>query len=219
MKKKVFATLLLAGMVLGTGQAAFAEEATNYETYDNQDGSLNEQLKDGLPIPVQGTLGDIDNTNPDANLPEGDARWLNVTIPTVVFFNLKVGDNKKIDSEEYTVTNNSARAINMTLANFSNNDGKKIEAIEKLSLIPLSGSGTDIDVVTGGIAIGSTSKLLDKVAEKEGVYKFKYTGDVIPEKLNDIDTKAKEGNSKDVFYTMNLKFEVLGKDGNSVIKK
>lgn len=214
MKKNVIASLVLTGMVLGTGSSAFAAESTGYKTYDNVDGKAYDDTK-GLDIPVNGTLGKMDNTNPDENLPEGDDRWLNVTIPTSVMFNTNPAkENKEIEAATYTIKNSSGRPIKVDLAKFS---GSEVPAITKLSLKPTT--GTAIDVVTGGKVTDKVDQLLvNKLAAKTGNYAFTYTGTVDPTLIKETPAKADEATTQKVSYTMNLKFEVLDKDGNSVTK-
>lgn len=214
MKKKVFASLLLAGMVLGTGQTVFAVDPTGYKTYDNAEGKAYDDTK-GLDIPVNGTLGKMDNTNPDENIPEGDDRWINVTIPTIVVFNTNPDKNTEITAANYTIKNTSGRPIKVDLAKFSGTE--EVPAITKLSLKPTT--GTAIDVVTNGNAMGKKDKLLvNNLAAKTGNYEFTYTGTVDPTKIVGKPGKAGEVTAQKVNYTMNLKFEVLNKDGSAVTK-
>ncbi|MDT1939859.1 MULTISPECIES: hypothetical protein [Carnobacterium] len=195
MKKIVVAPIVLAGMVLGTGQAVFAEEQapTGYETINNAEGDQYDPAT-GVEIPVKGTLGKLDNTDPEENIPEGDDRWLKVTIPTSVAFNTNPEkENKEIMAYNYTVKNLS---------------GSEEAAITKLSLTPKTGDA--IDVVTNGVVKENVNQLLGKLEANVGAYEFTYKGTVDPEKLT--------GESTKVSYNMNLKFEVLDKNGESVTK-
>lgn len=104
MKKNVVAPMIVAGIVFGTGQAVFADEQvpTGYQTINNADGDQYDSTK-GVEIPVKGTLGKLDNTDPEENIPEGDDRWLKVTIPTSVAFNTDPEkENKEIMAYNYT---------------------------------------------------------------------------------------------------------------------
>ncbi|TFJ48476.1 hypothetical protein CKN80_00670 [Carnobacterium divergens] len=207
MKKNVVAPIVLAGMVLGTGQAVFAEEQapTGYETINNAEGDQYDPAT-GVEIPVKGTLGKLDNTDPEENIPEGDDRWLKVTIPTSVAFNTNPEkENKEIMAYNYTVKNLSGRPINVNLSKFS---GSEEAAITKLSLTPKTGDA--IDVVTNGVVKENVNQLLGKLEANVGAYEFTYKGTVDPEKLT--------GESTKVSYNMNLKFEVLDKNSESVTK-
>lgn len=211
MKKKVFATLLLAGMVLGTGQAVFAAEPVTppegYEIIDNGDGEQYDPAK-GADIPVNGTLGNLDNTNPDENIPEGDSRWIKVELPTEVLFNTIGDKNETVDSIDYHVTNLSGRPVNVSLGNFAPVKDKTSEALLTLNLQPTK------DTKPNGTAIPLLSSPKDKFLTKletptkstENTYTFKYTGTTDSDKL-----KAKDRIT--VEYNMNLKFEVLKADG------
>lgn len=108
MKKKVIAGLLLSSCVLGVAMPAFAET----KTVDGE-GTTD--------ILVNGTLG-ADNTDPEAEIPEGEEGWINVTVPTdVVFYN--TSDVPTIKSPEYQIVNNSGRPVEVTLASFENDPG------------------------------------------------------------------------------------------------
>lgn len=211
MKKKVFASLLLAGMVLGTGQAAYAAEPVappeGYNIIDNGDGNQYDPAK-GADIPVNGTLGKLDNTNPDENIPEGDSRWIKVELPTEVLFNTIGDKNETVDSIDYHVTNLSGRPVNVTLGNFTPVKDKTSDALLTLNLQPTTNkqpNGTAIPLLSS-----PKDKFLAKLETPEkatkNVYTFKYTGTTSIDKLNAKDRITVE-------YNMNLKFEVLKADG------
>ena len=212
MKKKVFATLLLAGMVLGPGQAAFAEEQspTGYDVINNEDGKQYDPTT-GIEIPVNGTLGKLDNTNPEENIPEGDSRWLKVEMPTAVLFNTVGEKNETIDSVDYHITNFSGRPVNVSLGNFTPVKDKTSDALSTLNLQPTK------DKKPNGTAIPLLNSPKDKHLSKletskkptENTYTFKYTGTTDTTKLKPADRITVE-------YKMNLKFEVLKADGTPV---
>lgn len=131
---------------------------------------------------------------------------MKVTIPTSVAFNTDPEkENKEIMAYNYTIKNLSARPINVNLSTFT---GSEEPALTKLSFTPKTGDA--IDVVTNGVVKENVNQLLGKLDAKLGVYEFTYKGTVDPEKLVDESTK--------VSYNMNLKFEVLDKNGESVTK-
>ncbi|EHZ7795111.1 hypothetical protein ABZ134_002869 [Listeria monocytogenes] len=214
MKKKVFASLLLTGMVLGLGQAAFAEEKlpTGYDEIDNGDGTQYDPAT-GVEIPVNGTLGKLDNTDENENIPEGDDRWIHVTLPTSVAFNTNPEDNTKISAYKYNVKNLSGRPIQVNLASFSGDD---VPAISTLELAP-SQAGEKIELVKDGKVTATEQELVSNLAAKTGDYEFTYSGNVDPTKIKDEATKDGESPSQKVSYKMNLKFEVLNADGTPVI--
>ncbi|MGX7246017.1 hypothetical protein ACWOC1_14390 [Enterococcus quebecensis] len=224
MKKKVLASLFLGGIILGTSQVVFASE---HQIIDNSEGQQYDPNK-GVEIPVKGTLGKMDNTDPEENIPEGDERWLRVEIPTTVLFHSDSKNEKAITSGEYRVSNLSARPINVNLASFTlPQNAKAAKAIDKLSLQPKNNKEGEkpFDLIAAdGVPTGEMNKLMSKLespilsGKKEGSeYKFQYTGKVTPEKIeSDKGAEGDEPARQTVSYAMTLKFEVLGKDGNSV---
>ncbi|MGO2964318.1 MAG: hypothetical protein ACTIDE_17080 [Carnobacterium maltaromaticum] len=204
MKKKVFASFLLAGMVLGTGQAVFAAQhvsPTGYEVIDNGDGSQYDPAE-GADITVNGTLGPIDNGNENENLPEGDSRWIKVELPTEVVFNTVGDNNETIESTEYNVTNLSGRPVKVSLGNFIADSNNKEGAVETLNL---TAGGKSINLLT--LPEDRTLATLQVPSKGGNIYSFNYTGTTNPDKLVS-DERIEVG------YTMNLKFEVLKADGN-----
>ncbi|HBI1783336.1 TPA: hypothetical protein I0H06_RS09025 [Enterococcus faecalis] len=214
MKKKVFAALLLAGMVLGTGQTAFAEISVgdNNTIIDNGDGKESDKLKKGYDIPVKGTLGVPDVENPDENIPEGDIRWIKVEIPTQAFFRTD-GKNPTISSDAHDVKNLSGRPVKLSLANFTEAaPGQK--GVKELNFKSLTDTKTVPLVKNSAIATITETELAKvpaKTTTKTSVYSFGYTG-----------TADFSGMKKDkpnyVNYKMTLKFEALNKNGESVVK-
>ncbi|MCH1722123.1 hypothetical protein [Lactococcus formosensis] len=73
----LLATISLIG--LGLSGRVLAAEGQNQII----DGSKGQNSAD---IITRGNLGEIDNTDPDTPLPDGDDRWINVTLPTEVVF-------------------------------------------------------------------------------------------------------------------------------------
>lgn len=222
MKKKVFATLLLAGMVLGTGQAAFAEEkekAEPYQTIDNIDGNDYDH-DNGVPIPVGGTLGERDNTGEGENIDEGSDKWIHVTLPTSVAFYTdetdKTAEVKDIKSIEYTITNLSGRPVKVDLSKFEAAEGQnEVAAINSLNLkVGVEEVGLIKD---GSVDFQGEKTLNANLTAQGGVFNFGYTGKVSTDKIV-ADKKDEETKSQHVKYNMNLKFEALQKDGKPVTK-
>ena len=145
MKKKVIAGLLLSSCVLGVAMPAFAQEIDGTGTAD---------------IPVNGTLG-ANNTEPEAEIPEGEEGWINVTVPTdVVFYNTTTV--KAIKSPTYDIVNNSGRPVKVSLEKFENddtNDGLELPDDYSLDLIVEGREGGAIQ----NIATSDTSADFDKL--------------------------------------------------------
>lgn len=213
MKKKVFATLLLAGMVLGTGQAAFAETTVDNnknQTINNGDGKETDKLDKGITVPVYGELGKIDNTDPDTKLPEGDSRWIHVKLPTEAYFHTTGEKNEIIESESHHIVNLSGRPINVSLSSFTGADGQKA-AVTELNLKPNQTEFETVKLVGGTEVKDKLLATLSIPTKGENNYDFQYTGKTDSDLLSSVE------NIK-VQYDMVLKFEVLNADSESVVK-
>lgn len=223
MKKKVFALLLLAGMVLGTGQAAFAADKEivpkDYEIINNGDGQSSDRLKEGVKIPVQGTLGELDPSNPEESIPEGDSKWIKVELPTKVLFNTLSTDKLVIESADYHITNLSARPLKVNLSSFASKEKNAAhEAIGELYLTKSTAgkpTETKVKLVNQGVdQIKTNTELVTlkaiNPANVKDTFNFQYTGGTLKDKLTANRMVAK--------YDMTLKFEVLDTNGKPVVK-
>lgn len=147
MKKKVIAGLLLSSCVLGLAMPAFAQEIDGTGTAD---------------IPVNGTLG-ADNTEPDAEIPEGEEGWINVTVPTTtVFYNTTTVE--AIKSPTYEIVNNSGRPVKVSISDFKDgteNSGLDLPSLAfdlKVKVDKTDGTdGTETPVVNQGVVEGFTT--------------------------------------------------------------
>ncbi|GCF94735.1 hypothetical protein NRIC_26260 [Enterococcus florum] len=111
--KKVLVMLLATGIALSAAPLAFAADGT--ETGSQQ--PVNSQST--ADIEVYGTLG-ADNTDPEANIPEEDVNWINVTVPTkTIFYN--TASDKSIKAPTYSIVNNSGRPVTVTANGFTEN--------------------------------------------------------------------------------------------------
>lgn len=194
MKKKVIAGLLLSSCVLGVAMPAFAET----KPVDGE-GTTD--------IQVNGTLG-VDNTKPDAEIPEGEEGWINVTVPTTtVFYNTTTV--KAIKSPTYEIVNNSGRPVDVSISTFTPGANTGMD-LSSLDLSVTIGS-TDTPVVSGGdvVDFSTTPGLLAELANSEGhrekgdagskasTATFRYTG------------TANATTQVQPKYTMTLKFDAV----------
>ncbi|NRE13372.1 hypothetical protein DBN68_15255, partial [Enterococcus faecalis] len=80
LNKKIMTSAVLLGMMtLGFAGQAFADEGDT-QTIEGTNG------ENSANVITRGNLGKIDPTDPETPLPEGDDRWIKVTLPTAVVF-------------------------------------------------------------------------------------------------------------------------------------
>ena len=103
--KKILCGLLLMGFLSGGAASVFAAEVNG---------------TDSASITVDGSLGQ-DNTDENApNIDEGSNDWINVTVDTAnIFYTTKESQHKTITSPDYTITNNSGRAVKVSVLDFT----------------------------------------------------------------------------------------------------
>lgn len=199
--KKTIIGLLAIGLSLAGGGAVFADEPTKT--------IIGEPTGE---IPVKGDLG-IDNTRDNQIIPEGDDGWINVTLPTAtMFYNVK--GNKTIKSPEYTIVNNAARGVKVSLGNFAVKDGESpsVAMIDTLDLQSVADSNKKLTLIAGSQIAPATNAELATLAsgEKTGGstavpagadFSYKYTGNI----ASDWDgTEVKN-------FTLTLNFQALPK--------
>ena len=107
--KKILSGLLLIGFLSGGAASVFAAEVNG---------------TDSASITVDGSLGQ-DNTDENApNIDEGSNDWINVTVDTAnIFYTTKESQHKNITSPDYTITNNSGRAVKVSVLDFTVDSG------------------------------------------------------------------------------------------------
>lgn len=89
LNKKIMTSAVLLGMMtLGFAGQAFADEGDT-QTIEGTNG------ENSANVITRGNLGKIDPTDPETPLPEGDDRWIKVTLPTAVVFESDSSDAKK----------------------------------------------------------------------------------------------------------------------------
>ncbi|HFJ9465860.1 hypothetical protein OCB14_29530 [Bacillus cereus] len=206
-QKKLASIVLLGMMAMGGGVNTFAAEG-EYQTIEGQTEAN---------ITAKGVIGEADNTDPGEAIPEGDNKWINVTLPTdVVFFSDEKTEHKTIVSpENYKIINNSGRPVKVFLKGFT---GKEDTAVKTLNLVSkIEGDFETKELIRDNkIAVTQESELV-KLANNEGKLdekdankevSFKFTGNVDETLLGE--------EKQNVEYKMTLKFKALKMDGTEV---
>ena len=144
MNKKLVGATLVGLMTVGFASQVFAEKLI-----DGNEG------QNSAEIPVTGNLGAIDNTDPGAEHPEGDDKWINVTVPTATIFYAETtpGDApEKLSSPDYKIRNKSGRPVKVLLTNYELEDGDANAALTELNILnkttqvttPLAAAGASL---------------------------------------------------------------------------
>lgn len=192
--KKLIAGLMLSSCVLGLAMPASAED----KTIDGV-GTTN--------IPVNGTLG-ADNTDPEAEIPEGEEGWINVTVPTAtVFYNTTTV--KDIKSPAYDIVNKSGRPVDVSISNFTAGANTGMD-LSSLNLSVTIGS-TDTSVVALGnvVDFSTTPALLAELANNEGHRAKGDAGNIASTATFTYSGTANTTSQLLPTYTMTLKFDAV----------
>ncbi|WP_242359648.1 hypothetical protein [Lactococcus petauri] len=151
--KKIIASLMLAGSVLG-GLAAPALSAS--ASVVKEDSTQTVVGQQDAQVEFKGQIGELDPatadpTDPDAPKPGTD--WIKVKLPTkVVYYSTAESKHKTIDSGDYKITNESVYPVDVKLTGFKGEDGKAQPNIDKVQSLALKAGGTTIDLVKGAVA-------------------------------------------------------------------
>lgn len=209
-KKLVMGGAFIGMLGLGVTGTAFAAE-DDYVTIEKQPSS---------EVVVRGNLGDTDPTDPETPLPEGDNRWIKVTVPTAVVFYSNPDDTNKITSPDYTITNKSGRPVKVDVANYQISGS--VNGLKQLNLTRDS-KGFDgkenIELAKDNVSTLSTATELVRLANNKGHFganetgqdmstSFTFTGDINESELKE-DKNYVESN-------LTFKFTALRLDGKTV---
>lgn len=211
-KTVLLATISLIG--LGLSGRVLAAEGQNQII----DGSKGQNSAD---IITRGNLGEIDNTDPDTPLPDGDDRWINVTLPTEVIF--ESTDSETITSpKNYQIVNNSGRPVKVDVDKYVITGGNGVPALTSLNIKRTTGfEGSPTVSLVSSKAEAKEYKInkeLVRLANKEGKFadevdgakstNFEFTGTMnkedLSEKQNYIESK------------LSFKFTSLRMDGTTI---
>ena len=204
LNKKLVGTALVGLMTVGFAAPAFAQT----QTIDGLKGETEGKIK------VTGNLGDIDNTDPEEVIPDGDDRWINVEIPTAVIFATDSKDN--IVSPEYSITNKSGRAVSVAVAGYTIDEAasheKALEALTELNIMKKGEPASKINIAANGVSTISTTdepQMFDeRIDAQGGETTFVFNGTSDSSKLVGLD---KETEKATVASELVLKFKSLKK--------
>lgn len=214
MKKTNF---LLTAMMLGLSVSGLTQLASA-QTIDGENSA---------DVIINGTIGKLDNTNPDTAIPEGADEWINVTVDTATAFHTTTASaHKNIESADYSIVNNSGRGVAVTL-------NKMIGTPTYVDTLTINAKGNGLvaapvatNLVDGNALVDLTSSpVWMRLANKDGrlnidtdaasAYansaKFNYTGTTVANLPADVDQKT---TAED--YTLTLKFTSIQKDGTTL---
>lgn len=205
--KSILKAALLGGITL-IGSAFIGTASADSTTIS--DGTNN------ADVAINGTLG-ADNTDPDAPIPDGSDKWINVTLDTAtIFYNTQT--DTSIVSPTYNITNNSGRPVSLKVNTFKQNDSVAITTISALNVnfkrnttsTDETGTSVSTNLISSGSLVTSFSSASSiQLANKNGMIgstdtsgaysnkaTFGYTGSV----TNKLTTMIKPT------FTMNLLF-------------
>lgn len=209
-KNNLFIAASILGMMsLGTCVPAFANQ-----TVEGMDGETTGEIK------ALGELGREDSTDPGSEIPDGDDRWINVTLPTEVVFYNTDGSEEIKSSSNYEILNNSGRPVKVDLTSYrvANTNQNERQSIKALNLTNASGvSFNPVQLIQNGTEKVTTSQELVRLANSDGkigattdpsskLTRFKFTGSVDTDKLV-------EGDTTNIDSSLNLKFISLNMAG------
>ncbi|EDN7802714.1 hypothetical protein V8429_002848 [Listeria monocytogenes] len=159
-KKMMTSAVLLGMMSLGFAGQAFADEGET-QIIDGMKGQTS------ADVTTRGNLGKIDPTDPETPLPEGDNRWIKVTLPTAVVFESDSTDAKKITSSvsNYEIKNESGRPVKVDVEKYAIKGGAGAKALSELNI--KRGNGYIYDSSAKEISASETSSV--KLTKEKGV--------------------------------------------------
>lgn len=213
--KKAVASVLTGMVALGISSPVFAAEG-DYQTISGKDGQTSAE------VTTRGNLGEIDPTDPETPLPEGDERWIKVTLPTAVVFESE--DQETITSpKNYEIKNESGRPVKVDVASYNITGGDGVPALTELNIKRSAGyqGNETVNLVTGTASVKNyaINEEFVRLANNEGNFgsvtgtganttNFEFTGKVDKDALSD---KSNYVESK-----LNFKFTALRMDGQTV---
>ena len=171
---------------------------------------------DTADMTVTGIVGAMANTDPNENIPDGDARWINVTLPTSALFNSNPAtSNATLMAPDYAIKNNSGRPVRVALNDVKNNSQTTIKAVKNVTLEGKTHGKTTQDIILDGVPQSPSApvKLAD-LGDNQGkingqdvsdTFSFTFTGNV--------DTTLLGTTKETVDYGLTFKFTPLKSDG------
>lgn len=211
--------ILLTTMMLGLSVSGLTQVASAQQNIDG---------KNSADVIINGTIGKLDNTDPDALIPEGFDEWINVTVDVATAFHTTTASgHKNIESADYDIVNNSGRGVEVTLNKIAaetapkyvdtltinaKEDGlftkpKATNLVESNALVDLTNSPVWMTLANKD---GRLNVDTDAAAAYANATTFNYTGTTVADLPTDVDKKSTPEN-----YTLTLKFTSLQKDGTT----
>ncbi|MCA5012558.1 MULTISPECIES: hypothetical protein [unclassified Enterococcus] len=214
LKKKI----VVSGLVLVVTSFSFAGQVLAYEGEgETQTIEGEKNAPTTGDVITRGQLGDIDPTDPGTELPEGDDRWVKVTLPTTVIFYTENSDTIT-SPESFAIKNESARPVKVDVESYQFEGGADVE-VEPLTLLNIKSSSNNqtIQLVQNGKPTVTTGTEMVRLANSEGemdgagkpsTTNFSFLGTVDHSKVT---TENQNLNS-----TLKFKFTPLRLDGQTV---
>lgn len=208
--KKALKTLLGTALIIGAivPTLAFANE----QTINVLDGD-----EPQAEIIVNGRIGEQDNTIDNPDLPIGDPRWINVTLPTAVFFNSDWdGDLADLISPVYEIRNNSFMGLEISVADFENlTNAASMDYIGELNIFDRATGGNSVQLMEDGAIDIAAANLLVRMPGNGGT-----ANDYAPEVMTfGFDGELSEvptGQVAQPTFELTLTFESINRDGTPV---
>lgn len=177
---------------------------------------------------INGTIGKLDNTDPDEVIPEGSDEWINVVVDTATAFHTTTAsEHKSIESAEYNIENKSGRGVQVslgaiqgepTLVNVLTINGRvngNTNIAPTATDLVANNSLTDLSGVGPWMTLGNKEGRLDIANDEANAFgntaTFNYTGQTVETLPDDINEATTAEN-----YTLTLKFESIQADGETV---
>ncbi|MDE3927520.1 hypothetical protein [Enterococcus faecalis] len=126
-KKMLISSALLSMLGLGFAGQVFADEGDS-QTIEGIKGETS------ADVITRGNLGKIDPTDPITPLPEGDDRWIKVTLPTAVVFESTEDQTGIKSSDKYEILNESGRPVKVDVTNYNITGGNGVKAMTSLNI-------------------------------------------------------------------------------------
>ena len=208
---------LLTAMILGLSVSGLTQLASA-ETIDGENSA---------DVIINGTIGKLDNTDPNTNIPEGSDEWINVTVDTATAFHTTTASaHKNIESADYSIVNNSGRGVAVTL-NKMDGTPKYVDTLtinakgDGLVAAPVATNLVD----NNALADLTSAPVWMRLANKDGRLniatdaasahansaKFYYTGTTVADLPANVEQATTAEN-----YTLTLKFTSIQKDGTTL---
>lgn len=203
--KKILSGLLIIGFLGGGAASIHAAE-------ENVNGT------NSASITVNGSLGQDNEDENAPNIDEGSDDWINVTLDTAnIFYTTKDSQHKTITSPDYTITNNSGRAVKISTEDFTVTSGNldNVDAL-KISGADYSAAEKSVDLKTFAegefLTLANNQGKMNVDTDAQSTHAntttYKYSGTTKDEYY--------KGKAEQTAHTLTLAFEALGKDGNPV---